>query len=81
MENNTSTTGEATPREQVLDLIASAIRSAKTHEGEVDFEQEAIILLDELERRAIGIDTGTDGSAILIFCDPNMPVDFIEGGA
>ena len=80
MENSTAIPADATPREQVLELMASAIECAKLYQGNVDYTQEATILLEEIERRAVGIGTGMNGAAIMIFCDPDIPVDFIEGG-
>lgn len=70
-----------TPREKLFTEVGAQLFHLLNHFGiETSVEaapavsEKAMAIMDEFDRRALG----KDGDR-LIFCDPDMPVEFIEG--
>ncbi|UXN61713.1 hypothetical protein [Phyllobacterium zundukense] len=63
----------ATPRDKVLELIFHELANDRDSvSGHLEAVTKATALLEEIERRALA----KDGDR-LIFCDPDLPVDFL----
>jgi hypothetical protein len=64
---------DATPRDKVLELIFNVVaKNEDSASGHLIAVKKADALLAEIERRALGKEGGR-----LIFCDPDLPVDFL----